>query len=169
MPLIWLARQAVNRVQGPGYTPIGHRLPLPLIGTWVHVAAGPLGWMQTAAASLAGVLPAIIMVALVLLRLRRTALAWLALVMVLTAPTVIRLVSHGNSLAGPIIALQFVALAALLTTGRLPRLAAISARSWLLTGVIVVTAGALAVLLILLALAAVRRSRPRAPAAGGTA
>jgi hypothetical protein len=166
VPLIWLARQAVNRVQGPGYTPIGHRLPLPLIGTWVHVAAGPLGWMQTAAASLAGVLPAIIMVALVLLRLRRTALAWLALVMVLT---VIRLVSHGNSLAGPIIALQFVALAALLTTGRLPRLAAISARSWLLTGVIVVTAGALAVLLILLALAAVRRSRPRAPAAGGTA
>jgi hypothetical protein len=149
VPLIWTVKQAISWASSDvDLVPVDHRLPLPLVGTWVHAASGPLGAVQLAAADLAGLLPPAILAVLVLLRLRRTALGWLLLSQALRGPRGIGLTPHGfmpGWLSPGVIALELVALAALLAAPRpLPRLTAISRPVLLLAGVIAVTSGAAA-------------------------
>ncbi len=145
-PLIWTAWRAIAHAGSfLGVEPISHRLPLPLAGRWIPVEPGPLGWLQHASADMVSGLPAVILTVLVLLRLRRTAILWIVLVLALAGPRLLGFTPGGLAVAPNglgLIALQLVALAALLATReRLPRLAKIDGRAWLLAGVIAVTTG----------------------------
>jgi hypothetical protein len=146
VPLIWLACQAIKIAVGNTFwlaAPVDGRLPLPLTLIWVHAPSGPLGWLQLGAANLAGLLSLTILAILVLLRLRRTAIAWLVLLMVPPWPRITGFNPHGFIPGwqwglGPI-ALQLVALVALIAApGPLPRPLAIGGRVWLLAGAIAV-------------------------------
>jgi hypothetical protein len=150
VPFIWMVDQAMRIAEGDTLwwkAPAAGRLPLPLTMTWVHAPSGLLGWLQLGAANLDSLLSIAILAIFVLLRLRRTAIAWLVLVMVPPWPRIVGFYPYGFMLGRPgglgLITLQLVALAALLAASQpLPRPMAIGGRVWLLAGVIAGTMGA---------------------------